>query len=398
MKVVELSVTLLLQIVLKAHSLCLFKNLNVLELPHFQNRNSTNVLVSWSRQKDKCQDLGVKLSLKHKKFKACSNDRRDIKTSERNITSGANSIILENLYHFSSYELTICSLSDCTNMTRVTFETKESVPRVSAQRSSLNYDYKDTETSLTFNWRPPRQSECDQFSARAQYYHFKLVNLDREDDKYSHNGIVPDNQTEMAQLSLEELHNAGLIPANQTQLTLEDLHPNSCYALFVFLTNSIGEYHQDFYLKVEKCTPTAPSSEEELFNDYEDSMISLGKSGILILVVALSIIILVIITVIISRIIYKIRNKIKLRQNMRNYFGSCTNLSGTDNTAASSTSGVYNLSLVSGSENDYDSPSSRTRSPTDPLPPLLDGGQLEDVPGYSKLKSYKIYKPLTFSN
>ena len=117
MKVVELSVTLLLQIVLEAHSLCLFKNLNVLELPHFQNRNSTNVLVSWSRQKDKCQDLGVKLSLKHKKFKACSNDRRDIKTSERNITSGANSIILENLYHFSSYELTICSLSECTNMT-----------------------------------------------------------------------------------------------------------------------------------------------------------------------------------------------------------------------------------------------------------------------------------------
>ena len=113
---------------------------------------------------------------------------------------------------------------------------------MSAQKSSLNYDYKDTETSLTFNWRPPRQSECDKFSALAQYYHFKLVNLDREDDKYSHNGIVPDNQTKIAQLSLEELHNAGLIPANQTQLTLEDLHPNSCYALFVFLTNSIGEY------------------------------------------------------------------------------------------------------------------------------------------------------------
>ena len=398
MKIIILSVTFLLQIVFEAHSLCLFKNLDVLELPHFQNRNSTNVLVSWQRQEDNCQDLGVKLSLKHKKFKACSNDRRDMKTSERNITSGANSIILENLYHYSSYELTICPLSNCTNMTRVPFETKESVPRVSAQKSSLNYDYKDTETSLTFNWRPPRQSECDKFSALAQYYHFKLVNLDRGDDKYSHNGIVPDNQTKIAQLSLEELHNAGLIPANQTQLTLEDLHPNSCYALFVFLTNSIGEYHQDFYLKVEKCTPTPPSSGEELFDDHEDKMISLGNSGILILAVALSIIILVIITVIISRIIYKIRNKIKLRQNMRNYFGSHSNLSGTDNTAASSTSGVYNLSLVSGSENDYDSPSSRTRSPTDPLPPLLDGGQLEDVPGYLKLKGYKIYKPLAFSN
>ena len=382
----------------EVHSLCKIKNLDVLELPHFQNRNSTNVFVSWQQQENQCQDLGVKLSLKHQKFKSCPHNKRDFKTFERNITSRADSIILENLHHYSSYELTICPLLDCTNITRIRFETKESVPRVLAEKSSLNYDYKDTETSLTFNWRPPPQSACDQLGARAQFYHFQLVNLDREDDKYSHNGIVPDNRTKVSNMSLEELHNAGLIPANQTQLTLEDLHPNSCYALFVFLTNSIGEFHQDFYLKVKKCTPPSTSSEEETLKDNEESTISLGKSGILILAVALTIIILVIFTVIISRIIYKIRNKIKLRQKMRIYFGSCTNLSGTDNTAPSSTSGVYNLSLVSGSENDYDSPSSRTRSPTDPLPPLLDGEKLEDVPGYSKLKSYKIYKPFGISN
>ena len=388
---------LLLSVLGKVQTLCLIKSLDVLELPHFQNRNSTNVLVSWQKQDNKCQDLGVKLSLDHRKFKACSHDKRDMKTSGRNITSGANSIILENLHHFSSYELTICPLLDCTNITSIHFETKESVPRVSAQKSSLDYDYKDTETSLTFNWRPPHQSQCDQTGAEAKFYNFKLVNLDREDDKYSHNGKVPENQTKIAQMSLEELQNAGLIPANQTQLTLEGLHPNSCYALFVFLTNSIGEFHQDFYIKVEKCT--SPSSGDDLLDYHHDeTTISLGKSGILILVVALSIIILVIISVIISRIMYKIRNKNKLRQKMRNYFGSCANLSGTDTTAPSSTSGVYNLSLVSGSENDYDSPSSRTRSPTDPLPPLLDGGNLEDVPGYSKLKRYKIYKPFAFSN
>ena len=379
------------------NSLCRFENLAVLELPHFQNRNSTNVLISWKKQEEQCKDLGVKLSFKHKKFKACFHNKRDLKTPARNITIAVDSIIQENLHHYSSYELSVCSLKDCSNRTKINFETKESVPRVLAQKSSLNYDYKDTETSLTFSWRPPHQSQCDHFGSRLQYYHFKLVNLDREDDQYSHNGDVPENPTEIAQLSIEELHNAGLIPANQTQLTLEHLHPNSCYALFVFLTNSMGVFHPDFYIKIEKCTP--PSKEGETFDEKEDTTIFMGKSGVLILAVTLSILILVVLTIIISRTIYKIHNKIKLRKKMQNYFGSCTNLSGTNNTAASSsTSGVYNLSLVSGSENDYDSPSSRTRSPSDPLPPLLDGGQLEDVPGYSKLKSYKIYKPFVFSN
>ena len=36
----------------------------------------------------------------------------------------------------------------------------------------------------------------------------------------------------------------------------------------------------------------------------------------------------------------------------------------------------------------------RSRSPTDPLPPLLDPSVTEDdVPGYMKLKNYKIFKP-----
>ena len=135
---------LLLSVCGEVQPICSIKNLNVLELPHFQNRNSTNILVSWQKQENKCQDLGVKLSLEHKKFKACSQGKRDFKTSERNITSGANSIILENLHHFSNYELTICPLLACTNITSILFETKESVPRVSAQKSSLNYDYKDT--------------------------------------------------------------------------------------------------------------------------------------------------------------------------------------------------------------------------------------------------------------
>ena len=358
----------------KAQHFCSYNTPEVLELPHFQNRNFTNVLVSWEKQEKGCQDLGLKLTLRHEKFKACPRYKRDLDISERNITSGTNSIILENLLHFSIYKLTICSLSKCQSFKEIMFETKESVPRLSALRSSINYDYKDTETSLTFNWRPPPQSQCDLYGSLLKHYHYKLANLDRKGDRN------PD------------IDNVGLIPMNRSQLTIEDLHPNSCYALFIFLTNSNEEYHQDHYLKVEKCTLP---SEETLFDNKstdskEEETIMFGQSEILVFAVSLSVIIIMIFAVIIARVIYKIRNKIKLRQNMRNYFGSVSQLS-SENTG-STRSGSYHLGLGSGSENDYDSPTSRTRSPTDPLPPLLDEGHIEDVPGYSKLKNYTIFK------
>ena len=83
---------------------------------------------------------------------------------------------------------------------------------------------------------------------------------------------------------------------------------------------------------------------------------------------------------------YSFRNKMRLRQKMKHYFGSCANFDEYE-------SNEYKASLDLGpiTENDYERPSSRTRSPTDPLPPLTQN--VDDVPGYLKLKNYEIFKP-----
>lgn len=86
------------------------------------------------------------------------------------------------------------------------------------------------------------------------------------------------------------------------------------------------------------------------------------------------------------RMFYSFRNKMRLRQKMKHYFGSCTNFDEYE-------SNEYKASLDLGpiTENDYERPSSRTRSPTDPLPPLT--LNVDDVPGYLKLKNYEIFNP-----
>ena len=224
-------VTLVYFVVLSKSENCELKNVEILELPHFQNNNFTNIHVSWEIS---CKNA-VQIKVNHLNFMACNSMKRDYKTKELKVEEG-NSVIVENLHHYSNYKLSICILPDCSTEINQNFTTKESVPRVKVRESLLDYDHKDTERQLTFNWRPPLQSQCDQYQSDVQYYHFKLVclsNLDR-------------CRTDVPQ--------SGSVPLSRTEVTIKDLVPNTCYAFFVFVTNSEGDYHHDFYVKLEKCT------------------------------------------------------------------------------------------------------------------------------------------------
>ena len=75
---------------------------------------------------------------------------------------------------------------------------------------------------------------------------------------------------------------------------------------------------------------------------------------------------------------------------MENYFGTLER-SSTDS-YSTNTNNTMSIQL---SENDYECLSSRTRSPTDPLPPVENEENENDVPGYMKLKNYKIFRPLS---
>ena len=121
----------------KAEESCELENVEILELPHFQNNNFTNVHVSWEANCEK----SVRIKVNHLNYIACNSMKRDYKTKEVTIEEG-NSVIVENLHHYSNYELSICLIPDCAKETNLKFTTKESVPRVKVRESLFDFDHK----------------------------------------------------------------------------------------------------------------------------------------------------------------------------------------------------------------------------------------------------------------
>ena len=137
---------------------CQLSSLEIKERPHFLSRNFTNILVSW--KSDGCDELTkVKIIIEHQQFLGCQNFRRNFNLIEKTVEDSG-LVIMENLFHFSNYSIKICAIDNCISQN---FSTRESVPRVRVQVSPVRYDYKDSETQLSFNWRPPLASHCDKF-------------------------------------------------------------------------------------------------------------------------------------------------------------------------------------------------------------------------------------------
>jgi len=348
----------------EAKNICSVEHLEAIELPRFQNRNHTNVLISW---KNNCKEKQIQIKVKHLLFLGCKNSKRDFSSIVHDVDGGLESFIVENLFHFSEYQLELCFLSACDKTWSQRISTKVSVPRVRVQSSSFTYDHDDTERQLTFNWRPPLQSQCDLFQSNPQYYHYNLIKT---------------NLT-------SNLHLSGDLPLNTTKINFDNLGPGSCYAFFVFLSNSKKQYHSDFYLKIIKCTEQM--KEKVVKNQTKNvrsktfSSASASSSIIIILVVISSVVAALFLTFS-ARIMYKRRKKTLLKDEMENYFGTLEK----NSTASYSTNNTMSIQL---SENDYECLSTRTRSPTDPLPPVENSEN--DVPGYMKLKNYKIFRPLS---
>ena len=216
---------------------CQVTQLQTLELPKFHHRNSTNVLVSWSNQD--CNEV-IKITAVHLRYLGCQRNKKDFEKKEILTDGGSDSVIIENLHHYSEYRMEVCPESRCSlSLTEVVVTTKPSVPlvRVAETLSDL-YDYKDNQTSLTFNWRPPPSSQCQLYQSVLGDYHYELLGVEDWNEYYL----------------------AGSVPFNQTKVTLNNLQPFSRYNLFVYVTNLEGKYHQDFFVKLEKRTKAGQPS------------------------------------------------------------------------------------------------------------------------------------------
>ena len=219
---------------------CEVTQLQTLELPKFHHNNSTNVLLSW-KEEDCTSNEVIKITAVHLRYLGCQY-KKDWEKKEILTDGGSGSAMIENLHHYSQYRLEVCPESRCPlSLAEVVVTTKATVPRVRVVESLTDlYDHRDNETSLTFNWRPPPSSQCQLYQSELGDYHYEMVGAEQWNEDYQ----------------------AGTVPAHQTKVTLYNLKPFSRYNLFVFVTNSEGKYHQDFFVKLEKRTkvglPRAP--------------------------------------------------------------------------------------------------------------------------------------------
>ena len=233
-----------------AEKYCKIKDVESIELPQFLRRNSTNILLSW--RTEECDgDEVMKISVIHMEYLACHGNRKDYEIQE--ILGDGGSVMLEELHHFSEYRIELCPVSSCEEQHThgLAVRTSQSVPRVRAGHSPV--DYRDTDTSLTFNWRPPLSSQCDLYQSELGHYHYEIIGVDDWNDKF---------------------HQTGTAPFDQTKITLTNLQPFSQYKFFVYVTNSDGDYHQDYFLRFEKRTKAGRPQPPEEVSVTEDGLVS----------------------------------------------------------------------------------------------------------------------------
>ena len=203
-------------------------------------------------------------------------------------------------------------------------------------------------------------SQCDKLQSKSQFYHYKLLEDGGEIIRSGH--------------------------LTNTHETFQDLQPGTCFSLFIYVTNSKGEYHEDYYRKEKKCTKKLALETEQrpdLKEQGREKSLTkthfylLSSPGIISLIF-IGVILFVFILIIFVWLMQKRHRRIRLNRKMEKYFEGSVSTSNT-----------------------YDSPSSRTRSPTDPLPEISLSEVQEDqrnsieddVPGYLRLKHYMIFKP-----
>ena len=206
---------------------CEIKDVESVELPKFLRNNSTNVLLSW-RTEDCHSDQVVKISVLHLEYLACQEYKKDFNIKE--LLAEGSSVIIEDLHHYSEYRFDL-EIGDVKEQLRM--RTSASVPRVRVGLGVIDYDYRDTDTSLSISWRPPPPSDCPLYQSQLGHYHYQVIGLEDWNS---------------------QSHKSGTVPFGQTKLSLNNLLPFSHYNFFVYVTNSQGEYHHDFFRKFEKRT------------------------------------------------------------------------------------------------------------------------------------------------
>merc|ERR1719233_1990681 len=146
---------------------------------------------------------------------------------------------LGQLLPYSVYNISVSSNGDQGQGGSVMIVTEESIPQVCPTPVT---DYsRDNCSSLTFRWTLPNISQCSLYRSRLGYLFYKLLG---EDNTNHHEDMKEDN-----------------ISIADTEITITGLKADTEYEFYLFVTNTMGEFDEDMFMKKEKktCSSNTPS-------------------------------------------------------------------------------------------------------------------------------------------
>jgi hypothetical protein len=207
---------------------------------------STTANLSWEFRCERTNLKLYKVHYSHERYMSCPDGRKDLSRPSGfgTVESPSEHIVLKDLHPYSEYSVELRAILRTATgggrpeTLKTSLRTEYSLPRVRPAESSLDNTLKWTATELVFNWSPPlAASLCDDFNSDLGYYFYKV------------GGVSPWNR------HYQKEDNLSL---TDTMLTLTDLTPYSEYVLFVYVTNTAGEFDEDVYMKLEGQTLPGP--------------------------------------------------------------------------------------------------------------------------------------------
>ena len=210
------------------------------------NASATTVSLAWDYR---CQDEveKFKVDYNHKRFHACQDKRKDRKKPHGfgtvEMEPGQHAVVIRDLHPYSDYKFQVrvilASREGRPETGTVVGSTLFSIPTVKARPSTVDYSFRNTATKLVFNWSPPLAStQCNLFNAELGQFVYRVKGT----NPWSRNLFREDS-----------------VALTDTLAEVTGLQPFSDYMFLLYLTNTAGEYDEDYYLKLEGRTlPSVP--------------------------------------------------------------------------------------------------------------------------------------------
>ena len=215
------------------------------------NFSATKISLSWDYDCDESNVDLYKVDYVHNHFKACTDKLKDNDRPSGfgNIEVSQSEAVIDNLHPYSDYTLTVRVITKRRagrpETASITGSTDWSIPVVRAKHSSVDYSYKNTATSLWFNWSPPSsKSKCSLYRSKLGSFVYVVKGLSAWNTDFVYEDFVD---------------------ISESLVQVSGLKPHSDYIFFLYISNDAGEYDEDVYLKLEGRTlPAVPQPPHQL--------------------------------------------------------------------------------------------------------------------------------------